>query len=326
MEIYHNDQIDRIGISYCENVITKIGLIFREQPIRDYGIDAQIETINPELAYASGKLVAAQIKTGHSYFSETKNGCIIFRGENKHYDYWLKHSLPVILILYNPNTGECIWEHVNPQTTRKTQSGWLIEVPRSQKLCKCKRLIEKISENLSDYEKKLHTLILAKPWMNAIINGDDVILEADEWINKSSGRGSFILKIIDSNENEKKVIEWPYVYFGLQSYEDVFRRLFPWAAFHIDDDFYYDYEEEEYKERNCHYDNETDEYLFFNAEEFEDWRNALPDIRSYSNSSGEVDHYRLKLTLNRIGDIFIELDTFLENELFYNLCENDISN
>jgi hypothetical protein len=49
MGIFHNDQIDRIGISHCENAITKIGLIFREQPIRDYGIDAQIETINPKL-------------------------------------------------------------------------------------------------------------------------------------------------------------------------------------------------------------------------------------------------------------------------------------
>lgn len=324
MEFCHNDQIDRIGISYCENVITKIGLIFREQPIRDYGIDAQIETINPKLAYASGKLVAAQIKTGHSYFSENQNGYIIFRGENKHYDYWLKHSLPVILILYDPDTEECIWEQVNYQTTRKTRLGWMIKVPRNQKLLESKELIENISENLSDYERKLHTLILAKPWMNAVTDGNDVILEADEWVNKSSGRGSFKLKIIDSNDEEKIVIDWPYAFFGLQSYEDVFRQLFPWADINIDDDFYYDYEEEAYKENCCHFDDETGEYLFFNEEDFEEWRNTLPDIRAYSNSSGEVDHYRLKLTLNRIGEIFLELDAFLENESFYNLRESDI--
>ncbi|WP_242824984.1 MULTISPECIES: hypothetical protein [unclassified Dehalobacter] len=160
--------------------------------------------------------------------------------------------------------------------------------------------------------------------MDAINNGDDVILEADEWVNKSSGRGSFILKIIDSNQKEKIVIEWPYAYFGMQSYEDVFRRLFPWADIHIDDDFYYDYEVDEYKKSNCPYDNETGEYLYFDHEEFEEWRNELPDIRAYSNSSGEVDHYRLKLTLNRIGEIFLELDNFLETESFYNLNENDI--
>lgn len=323
MERFHTDQVDRIGISHCEKLITQLGLIFREQPIRDYGIDAQIETIN-EHEYASGKLVAVQIKTGPSYFSEISDEYVTFRGEEKHYKYWLKHSLPVILILYNPSTEECIWEHVNERTTRQTKSGWVIKISRNQRLSDCKKLIEKISEKLSNYEKKLHTLILAKPWMNAIKNGYDAILEVEEWINKSSGRGSFILKILDSDKEEKNVIEWPYAYFGMENYEDVFRRLFPWANIHIDDDFYYDYDKEFYQENYCVYDNESEQYLW-DQQGFKEWRNQLSDIREYKNSSGEVDHYRLSLTLNNIGEIFLQLDNFLENESFYTLCESDIS-
>ena len=44
------------------------GYIFREQPISDYGIDAQIELIDEETV--TGKLVALQIKSGASWFVE----------------------------------------------------------------------------------------------------------------------------------------------------------------------------------------------------------------------------------------------------------------
>ena len=148
MSLFHTDQTDRIGISYCENIITKMGLIFREQPIRDYGIDAHIETVNPK--YASGKLVALQIKTGSSYFTETKNNSIVFRGELKHYEYWLRHSLPVILVLYNPETNECIWEHINSKTAKRTRTAWIIYVPRNNDLSKSKSLIETIAEHHLD--------------------------------------------------------------------------------------------------------------------------------------------------------------------------------
>ena len=77
--------IARIGVSSTEKIINQMGMIFREQPTDDYGIDAQIETI--ENGYATGKLIAVQIKSGESYFSETTSESIIYRGERKHYDY-----------------------------------------------------------------------------------------------------------------------------------------------------------------------------------------------------------------------------------------------
>ena len=92
--------IERIGIATTEKIINQMGMIFREQPTDDYGIDAQIETI--ENGYASGKLIAVQIKSGEHYFKEKTKESIVYRGNRKHYDYWINHSLPVVIVLYNP--------------------------------------------------------------------------------------------------------------------------------------------------------------------------------------------------------------------------------
>ena len=60
--------VERIGVSSVEKIINQMGMIFREQPVDDYGIDAQIEIV--ENKCATGKLIAVQIKSGNSYFKE----------------------------------------------------------------------------------------------------------------------------------------------------------------------------------------------------------------------------------------------------------------
>ena len=91
------EDCERIGVLECGAAFQKIGFMFREQPIGDYGIDAIIETRDDK--YLSGKLIAVQIKSGDSYFKEQKDNCVIYRGDIKHYYYWLNHSLPVIIVL-----------------------------------------------------------------------------------------------------------------------------------------------------------------------------------------------------------------------------------
>ena len=98
---------DRIGVSKVETIVNEMGLIFREQTISDYGIDAQIETYADD-GYASGELIAVQIKSGSSYANKkNRNGDIVYYIEDKHYKYWLNHSLPVIIVIYDPESGIC---------------------------------------------------------------------------------------------------------------------------------------------------------------------------------------------------------------------------
>lgn len=73
----NTEDIGRQGIHKCGLVFSELGFIFREQTIGDYGIDAIIEAREGD--YLSGKLIAVQIKSGESYFSEINDNYVIFR-------------------------------------------------------------------------------------------------------------------------------------------------------------------------------------------------------------------------------------------------------
>lgn len=241
--------IDRVGVSAVAKCIAQMGLIFREQPTDDYGIDAQIETFDRE--YASGRLIAVQIKSGDSFFNEITDDNIIFRGEKKHYDYWMNHSLPVILVLYNPKNDKCYWKEVNEETAVLTGKNWKIEIPKTNVLDNyAKSQLVRIADNLTEYEKKFNSFLLAKPWMKEIIRGNKVVLNVQEWINKTSGRGEFKLRILDKAGQEIQIFDRSFFGFGTKPYEQVFKELFPWAKIIIDTDFYEEYDEEALWERD----------------------------------------------------------------------------
>jgi hypothetical protein len=58
----------------------------------------------------------------------------VFRGEARHLDYWLRHSLPVILVLHEAPDGQAHWVAVTDDAVTRTRAGWKIVVPRDQLL------------------------------------------------------------------------------------------------------------------------------------------------------------------------------------------------
>lgn len=125
-------QTSRLGVLAVQRVIvSELEWVFREQSVEDFGIDAHIEVV--EDGECHGALIAAQIKSGPSYFTERSAEGYIFRGDQKHLDYWLRHSLPVIIALVNDD-GEVVWEHVTPERVSFTEKGWKITVPFGQRL------------------------------------------------------------------------------------------------------------------------------------------------------------------------------------------------
>lgn len=102
---------ERLGVSKVQLIVyEKLHWIFREQPIDDCGIDAHIELMDDNCA--TGKLIAVQIKSGESYFKNESNNEVVNYIEDKHLNYWKSNVLPVIIVLYNPKTEECIWEYI----------------------------------------------------------------------------------------------------------------------------------------------------------------------------------------------------------------------
>ncbi|GLB61782.1 MULTISPECIES: DUF4365 domain-containing protein [Bacillaceae] len=301
------------GVNLVERkVIEELGWIFREQPTQDYGIDGHMEIVDDE--YVTGRLVAIQIKAGKSYLKEEISTGFVFRGKIEHYNYWNNHSLPVILILCDLENDTCYWEQINKDTVELiSDTSWKVTVPKEQIINQeSLSSLKYIAENTTDYERRLNSLVLSRTWMEELMNGNKVILESDEWINKTSGRGSLVLKVIESDtEYEKVVLNWPMVFFPFESYEDVFPELFPWANFSVDEDFYEEYDEAELLADNAVWDKEEGEYIVFG--DIQEWKQERTDIRPYAILSGEVASYRLYLSLNELGSSFLLLDNYLRN-------------
>jgi hypothetical protein len=124
-----------IGLS-GEAVVTQafldIGLVFRELRKPDCGIDGHVELRKDE--EMTGEFIAVQVKSGPSAFDESKDDGFVFRSDDDHLEYWLEHSLPVIIVLCDLDTRTCFWERVCENTIERTQKGGKVVVPRGQQI------------------------------------------------------------------------------------------------------------------------------------------------------------------------------------------------
>lgn len=281
-------QTERIGVYTIASIFEEMGFVFREQPIEDYGIDAIIE--ERTTGYLSGKLIAVQIKSGESFFKGKDKAT--FYVDEKHHEYWLNYSIPVVLVLYNPESKLCVYEIIEKEKLIKTDKAWKVEIPLTNLLSTAADALRNIGQ--SEYQRRLSTLALSKHLMELAEEGE-LVLEVLEWVNKSSGRGEFTLKRVDYDMVETILYERTALGFGLKPYEDVIQEIFPWASIEVDYDFYDMNEDRDFVMATRH----------------------GRDIYPYENRAGEVDVYRLKLGINEIGRSFIIMDEFLNEGKMY---------
>lgn len=112
---------ERAGVLSVAMEINRLGLIWRETPMADVGIDGQIESVNED-GYAIGQLVAVQVKTGPSYFHDHGHEWR-FYPEEKHRFYWERFPLPVLIMLHSPQDKTTYWADArqalrNPETSK----------------------------------------------------------------------------------------------------------------------------------------------------------------------------------------------------------------
>ncbi|AZQ70283.1 DUF4365 domain-containing protein [Streptomyces luteoverticillatus] len=135
VQVRQSQQLEREGVTWISHLVTReLGWVFREQPTVDVGIDAHLEVVDGTTSKATGQLLAVQIKAGLSYFASPTEDGWWFVGDTAHIEYWLGHSLPVLVMLYNPETQRVYWQHVSRQTAFSTGKGWKIHVPVTQEL------------------------------------------------------------------------------------------------------------------------------------------------------------------------------------------------
>ena len=110
-----------------------MGWAYREQPVQDVGIDAQVEIADRE-GNALGKLLAVQVKAGTSFFAEEDGDAWVFRTDAHHRDYWVGHSLPVVVALVDLEREVAYFERLDGSTLLSTGKGYKALVPKANVL------------------------------------------------------------------------------------------------------------------------------------------------------------------------------------------------
>jgi hypothetical protein len=120
---------ERNGVLKVGLALNECGYIFRETPNADIGIDGQIEYVN-QMGQASGKVVAAQIKSGDSYLLDKGNHFVFYPSE-KHRNYWSLFPLPVILFVHYPKEDRIYFIDVKYQLNIPKREGNYISIPKT---------------------------------------------------------------------------------------------------------------------------------------------------------------------------------------------------
>ncbi|KAB1520256.1 DUF4365 domain-containing protein [Photobacterium damselae] len=156
-EIFGRTGVHLVGVK----VHQELGWIFRETSSTDLGIDGEIET-RLDNNSSHGKRLSLQIKCGSSYLKEEFEEHFIYRGSYKHLKYWTEFSDPVLIIICDPNSNNCWWQHVDMQNINFHEKGWSIVVPKSQTLSKGSR--SQLSEIANLYKKNDLIELLLRDW------------------------------------------------------------------------------------------------------------------------------------------------------------------
>ena len=280
-----SDLADRIGVYAASRLSARLpGLIFREQRSEDTGLNAHLEMVEeyPKM----GKMVGLQVRSDGSRTVERTARGYACRGEMAHVAYWLQHSLPVIVMVYERERDRLVWEAVSADTIEISGQQWELLLPYDQLYGP--EAVERIAD-LPCYSPYLARLALDRPWMRLIESGRGILLEMDEWLNQPSARGNLRLSVLKENDERESVFEWPF-----QTNPDmphVFRlpSLFPWARIEVDQPFY--------REKGV---------------DLSEAEGLVPWVVE----AGEIARFQLRLLLNELGRAFLVTEQFLRRGEF----------
>lgn len=219
------DQTDRTGIHAVAAIFERLNWIFREQPTSDYGIDAQAEKRNPD-GKGGGKLIALQIKTGPSHFKKRGSGYVYY-GEERHRDYWTNHSLPVFIILHDPEQNLTLWQRIENHLIEDKKNGrWAIAIPADQTLDEKHEhfIAAGIASDLSSLRRS--RLALDLPLIRQFAEVPEIYLRVEDWVNKTLNfRGAEVVFNEDAEAEADLVL---YAWLPGYTIEYYMAFFFPW--------------------------------------------------------------------------------------------------
>jgi hypothetical protein len=141
------ETVGTAGQSRVEAQFKELNWGVASNPYHDLGTDLWLMA-RDDRRFDLGLLVGVQVKTSETraattkYFKEPKRDA---RGKitgwwyreslrDDHFDYWIKHSVPHILVLHDLKSGKSYWVHVTKDAIARTKSGTKVLVPKSQQI------------------------------------------------------------------------------------------------------------------------------------------------------------------------------------------------
>ena len=170
-----------------------------------------------------------------------------------------------------------------------------------------------IAENVDIQTRKYNILQESLVLMEHLAQGNKVCIEFQDWINKSLSIRALKINIYNQKEEIIDSVEWPFDVFP-NDLEKGLSKMFPWANIEddIDEDKLHD---DLINEFMAEWGYKDYEYVDWNY--FEEWKkhkiDSMPKIRPYENVSNEADLYKLNLTLNDLGESFLELNKYFNS-------------
>ena len=309
METPRSSVIGEAGVALVQVIVAEqLGWIVRPQLHADKGIDAHLEVVQDDKA--TGRLLALQVKSGKSRFRESTADGFVFRPKAKHVKYWLRHSLPVAVVLVDVDKKIAYWQVVTKETVTSTGKGWKMTIPTTNTFSMPAASALVAASEGDAYTLKLRQLQLTRPWMEHLANGGSLAVELEEWMHKSSGRASLLLTALDEGGVIVARHEWPWIFLPFADYAVELPRMFPWANLTMDAEA----EQASYEAECAIWNKENQTCLYVVT--YDEWqadRGGL-GIRPAWND-GEVAHWRLDLELSDLGRAFLILDEFLSSEV-----------
>ncbi|MCP5005723.1 MAG: DUF4365 domain-containing protein [Planctomycetes bacterium] len=154
---------ERFGVNAVAEAIARLGLIWRETPMADVGIDGQIEYVDKD-GYATGRMIAVQIKSGKSFLKE-KDASWVFYPEKKHKFYWERFPLPVMIILHDPESNQSYWQDIRQTLRVSPETGLLVPKENILQNTDANKLFEGfavLDQSFMSIEEVLNHLITTK--------------------------------------------------------------------------------------------------------------------------------------------------------------------
>lgn len=118
----------QLGANLIEQIVLKMGYVWRATSIFDVGIDGEIEIRDPMTGEMTNTIVKVQAKATTKPFQAETDNSFEYRCEQKDLDYWVQGNVPIILVVCRPDTDEAYWISVKDyfsdfadQRTRKVR-------------------------------------------------------------------------------------------------------------------------------------------------------------------------------------------------------------